>query len=148
MATPSNDISPFPHIKTHGHPCSYYQPIPDAAHSPYPTNSALHDPTFTNCLGGNCNALGLRVLNSQSVNIYGAGLYSFFNHYSTACSTFPVPENCQSEIFSIEGTTKNLVVYSLNTVGTTNMIVRDNNVLAVVSDNLATFAATIAYFTF
>ncbi|EPS33177.1 putative exo-beta-1,3-glucanase [Penicillium oxalicum 114-2] len=126
----------------------YYQPIPDAAHSPYPTNSALHDPTFTNCLGGNCNALGLRVLNSQSVNIYGAGLYSFFNHYSTACSTFPVPENCQSEIFSIEGTTKNLVVYSLNTVGTTNMIVRDNNVLAVVSDNLATFAATIAYFTF
>jgi glucan 1,3-beta-glucosidase len=82
------------------------------------------------------------------VIIYGAGLYSFFNNYSTACSTFPTPENCQSMIFSIEGTTSGLVVYGLNTVGTTNMIVKDGVSLAQVSDNLATFAATIAYFTF
>jgi glucan 1,3-beta-glucosidase len=50
-------------------------------------------------------------------------------------------------IFSIEGSTSALVVYSLNTVGTTNMIVKDGTSLAVVGDNLATFAATIAYFT-
>ncbi|KAJ5482994.1 Glucan 1-3-beta-glucosidase [Penicillium diatomitis] len=125
----------------------YYQPKPDAAHSPYPTNPSLNDPTFTNCLGGNCDAFGLRVLNTQNVNIYGAGFYSFFNHYSTACSTFPVPENCQGEIFSIEGSTTNLVVYTLSTVGTTNMIVENGKSLAVVSDNLATFPATIAYFT-
>lgn len=79
--------------------------------------------------------------------IYGAGLYSFFNNYSTSCSAFPVPEDCQSMIFSIEGTTSGLVVYGLNTVGTTYMIVNSGTALAKVSDNLDTFAATIAYFT-
>ncbi|KAJ5976298.1 hypothetical protein N7481_010005 [Penicillium waksmanii] len=125
----------------------YYQPNPDAANSPYPTNSALNDPDYSSCLSGNCDSLGLRVLDSSNINIYGAGLYSFFNHYSTTCSTFPLPENCQSEIFSIEGSTNNLVVYALSTVGTTNMIVKDGTSLAVVGDNLDTYAATIAYFT-
>ncbi|KAJ6095063.1 hypothetical protein N7467_002576 [Penicillium canescens] len=125
----------------------YYQPNPNAANSPYPTNTALKDPTFSSCLGGNCNALGLRVLDSKSVIVYGAGLYSFFNNYSTTCSTFPLPENCQSMIFSIEGTTSGLVVYALSTVGTQYMIVKDGVALAKVSDNLATYAATIAYFT-
>ncbi|KAJ5679840.1 CAZyme family GH55 [Penicillium macrosclerotiorum] len=125
----------------------YYQPNPNAANGPYPTNSTLKDPDYSSCLSGNCDSLGLRVLNSNSIVIYGAGLYSFFNHYSTTCSTFPTPENCQSEIFSIEGSTSGLVVYTLSTVGTTNMIVKDGSSLAVVSDNLATYAATIAYFT-
>lgn len=51
-------------------------------------------------------------------------------------------------IFSVEGSTSGLVVYGLNTVGTTYMIVKDGVALAKVSDNLATYAATIAYFTF
>ncbi|KAK4865561.1 hypothetical protein LT330_009349 [Penicillium expansum] len=126
----------------------YYQPNPNAANGPYPTNSTLNDPNYSSCLGGNCNALGLRILNSKDVNIYGAGLYSFFNNYSTTCSTFPLPENCQSMIFSIEGSTSGLVVYGLNTVGTSYMIVKDGTALATVGDNLATYAATIAYFTF
>ncbi|KAJ5288874.1 Pectin lyase fold/virulence factor [Penicillium angulare] len=125
----------------------YYQPSPDAANSPYPTNSTLNDPDYSTCLSGNCDSLGLRVLNSEDIIIYGAGLYSFFNHYSTDCSTFPTPEDCQSEIFSVEGTTSGLTVYTLSTVGTTNMIVKAGSSLAVVSDNLATYAATIAYFT-
>ncbi|KAJ5292368.1 Endochitinase B1 [Penicillium atrosanguineum] len=125
----------------------YYQPSPNAANGPYPTNSTLNDPDYSTCLSGNCDALGLRVLDSEDIVVYGAGLYSFFNDYSTTCSTFPTPENCQSEIFSVEGTTSNLVVYTLSTVGVTNMIVKDGTSLAVVSDNLATYAATIAYFT-
>lgn len=124
----------------------YCQPTLDAANGPYPRNAALNDPDFTSCLPGNCDALGLRILNSNDIIVYGVGLYSFFNHYSTSCSTFPTPENCQSEIFSVEGSTSNLTVYTLSTVGTTNMIVKDGMSLAVVSDNLATFAATIAYF--
>ncbi|CAG8321252.1 unnamed protein product [Penicillium salamii] len=125
----------------------YYQPNPNAANGPYLRNSTLKDPDYSSCLGGNCNSLGLRVLNSKNVIIYGAGLYSFFNNYSTTCSTFPLPENCQSMIFSVEGSTSGLVVYGLNTVGTTYMIVKDGVALAQVSDNLATYAATIAYFT-
>ncbi|KAJ5998399.1 Pectin lyase fold/virulence factor [Penicillium sp. IBT 35674x] len=128
-------------------PPRYYQPNPDAADSPYPTNSTLNDPDYSTCLSGNCDALGLRVLDSDNILIYGAGLYSFFNNYSTDCSTFPTPENCQSEIFSVEGSTSGLTVYTLSTVGTTNMVVKDGTSLAVVSDNLDTYAATIAYFT-
>ncbi|KAJ5606538.1 CAZyme family GH55 [Penicillium lagena] len=127
----------------------YYQPSPNAANSPYPTNSAINDPDYSSSCPstGNCDALGLRILNSENVIIYGAGLYSFFDNYSTTCSTFPTPENCQSEIFSIEGTTSALTVYSLSTVGTTNMIVESGTSLATVSDNLDTYAATIAMFT-
>ncbi|KAF4222546.1 hypothetical protein CNMCM6805_002191 [Aspergillus fumigatiaffinis] len=124
----------------------YYQPNPNAANGPYPRNTALYDPDYSSCLPGNCDALGLRVLNSQNTLIYGAGLYSFFNSYSTSCSDYPGGK-CQSEIFSIEGSTSGLVVYALSTVGTTNMIVKDGVSLALYSDNLATYADTIAYFT-
>lgn len=30
------------------------------------------------------DALGLRILNSQDLYVYGAGLYSFFDDYSTS----------------------------------------------------------------
>lgn len=134
------------HKKYLAHQIRYYQPNPNAANGPYPRNTALNDPDYSSCLPGNCNALGLRVLNSQNILIYGAGLYSFFNSYSTSCSDYP-GGTCQSEIFSIEGSTSELVVYALSTVGTTNMIVKDGVSLAVYSDNLATYADTIAYFT-
>ena len=34
----------------------------------------------------NADAWGLRIVDSTNILIYGAGLYSFFNNYSTACS--------------------------------------------------------------
>lgn len=37
-------------------------------------------------------------------------------------------------------------MYTLSTIGTTNMIVQKGKSLARYSDNLATFAQTIAYF--
>ena len=114
---------------------------------PYPTNATLNDPTYSNCLAGNCDALGLRILNSHDIIIYGAGLYSFFNSYSTTCSNYGNPEDCQSQIFSVEGSsTANLRVYSLSTVGTTNMIVRDGTSLAKYSDNINVYPDTIAFF--
>lgn len=85
------------------------------------------------------------MLDSKDILVYGAGLYSFFNHYSTACSNTE-GQRCQSEIFAIDGSTTALTVYTLSTVGTTNMIVRNGNSLATYSDNRATFAETIAYF--
>lgn len=121
-------------------------PKPDVNNGPYPTNTTLSDPDYGNCLTGNCDSYGLRVLDGSSISIYGAGLYSFFNDYSTDCSTFPSPENCQSEIFSVEGSTSGLNVFVLNTVGVQNMIVQDGKSLANVTANLGTFSSTIAYF--
>ncbi|KAJ5220442.1 CAZyme family GH55 [Penicillium chermesinum] len=124
----------------------YYMPNPDVNHGPFPSNASLKDPDYSKCLSGNCDSYGLRVLDGKSISIYGAGLYSFFNDYSTDCSAFPSPENCQSEIFSVEGTTSALNVFALNTVGVQNMILQDGTSLAKVSDNLGTFSSTIAYF--
>jgi hypothetical protein len=89
------------------------------------------------------------VLNSQDIVIIGAGLYSFFNSYSTTCSDANQSENCQSLIFSVEGSsTSDLYVYGLTTVGTTDMIVIDGTAMASYSDNVDVFGDTIAYFTY
>lgn len=124
----------------------YYQPDPDAKHSPYPTNPFLFDPDFRNCLPGNCDALGLRVLNTQNLAIWGAGHYSFFNNYSTACSDYLGPTNCQSEIVNIEGRNDNFQVFCLTTIGTTSMVVLAGTSVASYKDNIDTYADTIALF--
>ncbi|KAE8334280.1 pectin lyase fold/virulence factor [Aspergillus arachidicola] len=125
----------------------YWQPTNDTSLGPYPTDTTIQDPIFSNCLSGPCSALGLRVRGGHSLAIYGAGLYSFFHQYSTSCSEPTNTDKCQEDILSIEDVGGDMIIYSLNTVGTTDMIVRDGHRLARYSDNLATFASTIAYFT-
>ena len=65
---------------------AYYQPNPTAT-LPYHPEPQYHDYDFDkDCVGKplNCKmGWGLRVLDSKSVMVYGAGLYSFFNSYST-----------------------------------------------------------------
>lgn len=130
----------------------YMQPVPNALTQPYPISPALSDPNYTSCLSGNCDALGLRILNSQNIFIYGAGLYSFFNNYNVHCSDAPASggvENCQSEIFAIEGVdTNNIWVYSLSTVGSQSMVTVDGASLAGWGENQAGFSDMIAYFTY
>jgi glucan 1,3-beta-glucosidase len=124
----------------------YYQPIPDAKHSPYPSSTALNDPTFSNCpASGNCDAWGLRITNSQNVFVYGAGLYSFFNSYSTTCSNLGGLENCQSAIADVESS-GDVFVYNLNTVGSQSMMVLNAASAASYADNVAGFADTVALF--
>jgi glucan 1,3-beta-glucosidase len=127
---------------------SYYQPNPSAP-SPFPVISSLNDPDFAaSCAGqsGVCaDAWGLRVINSQNILVYGAGLYSFFNDYSTSCSNQGGGENCQNNIFSIEGSSfSNVNMYNLNTVGVTNMITMNGITYATYGSNLDGFVDTIA----
>ena len=49
-------------------------------------------------------------------------------------------------MFKLEGQNGGLVVYTLSTVGTENMVVREGESLASADDNKATFADTIAVF--
>ena len=129
---------------------AYYQPNPDAT-VPFPVVTSLNDPDFAaSCRGKGANCAlgwGLRVLNSQSVLVYGAGLYSFFNNNNVACSNQGNGEACQLRIFNVEGGgSSNVVVYNLNTVGTTEMIDRDGNLVARFSDNLDGFVDTVAWY--
>ncbi|KAK0726016.1 pectate lyase superfamily protein-domain-containing protein [Lasiosphaeris hirsuta] len=141
----------------------YYQPNPPA---PYPfveRNLALWDPDFDlDCQGdsglpGNppcAMAWGLRVLSSENVVVFGAGLYSFFNNYETNCSTRDMGENCQGRIFSVgsanggEPGAMTVEVYNLNTVGTVSMVTREGADVAYWKDNFANFASTLAVFRF
>ncbi|KAL7622562.1 hypothetical protein AAE478_008069 [Parahypoxylon ruwenzoriense] len=127
----------------------YYQPTPDAK-EPFPVVQALKDPDFTascNGIEGNCaNAWGLRIIDSSDIFVYGAGHYSFFNNYSTTCSTVEAGENCQSRIISIEGSTSNVNIYALNTIGSLSMIDKDGTSLAKWQDNVNVFPANIMLF--
>jgi glucan 1,3-beta-glucosidase len=70
-----------------------HRPNPDAG-IPFTTVSSLNDPVFVsnssnepaiaNVTENVGDAWGLRILNSECLNIYGAGLYSFFDNYSTS----------------------------------------------------------------
>ncbi|KAI9815139.1 MAG: hypothetical protein M1827_002982 [Pycnora praestabilis] len=128
---------------------AYYQPNPNAT-EPFPPVAAYSDPDFTtSCAGktGNCaNGWGLRILNAINLLIYGAGHYSFFDNYSTACSDAGAGETCQTRIVSIEGTSSDIYVYNLNTIGSVNMVTQDGSDLANQGDNTNVYPDTIAIF--
>jgi hypothetical protein len=136
----------------------YFQPNPSAP-APFTTrNTSIADPDFdTDCktsLGLSDNppcrmAWGLRILGtSQDVVVFGAGLYSFFNNYSTTCSTATSGENCQARIFwtaaSAANADSNIRLYNLNTIGSVSMVTRQGKDVALSKNNIATFADTIA----
>ncbi|KAI2633363.1 glycoside hydrolase family 55 protein [Xylaria nigripes] len=123
----------------------YYMPLPDAT-KPFPIDASLNDPDYsTSCSGvsGNCaESWGLRIVNSSDFFIYGAGHYSFFNNYSTTCSTVDAGENCQSRIVSLEKVS-NINIYALSTIGSLSMIDKDGKSVASWKDNVNVFPANI-----
>ena len=129
----------------------YYQPSPNAL-TPFPAVSSLNDPDFSSSCAGqpaNCAmAWGLRIVSSSDLLVYGAGLYSFFNNYSTDCSDQNGSENCQNSMVDLEGSNSNVQMYCLNTVGAQNMIVTGGTTtVARYSDNVNVFPDTIALYT-
>lgn len=128
----------------------YWQPNPNAT-VPFIDNPQLNDPVFPSTsfvdngtVIPNADAWGLRAVNS-TLFIYGAGLYSFFNNYSTACSNQGGGEICQSRIFGVEGTST-VYLYDLHTVGTHEIITYQGKDIALYSDNLADFTDNVAVF--
>lgn len=132
---------------------AYYQPNPSAP-QPFPYVAGLSDPQFPNYdpATGNiptANGWGLRMIDSSSILVYGAGLYSFFNNYSTNCSNQGNGEVCQDRTLSVEGGSAAagaVSVYNLNTVGTHNMITINGQDIASYADNINGFIDTIALF--
>jgi glucan 1,3-beta-glucosidase len=74
---------------------AYFQPNPKAR-TPFSVLTAWNDPNFQvtcNGQGTNCEAgWALRIIDSQNIFTYGAGMYSFFNNYSTGMSSTPSSE--------------------------------------------------------
>ncbi|KAL5430538.1 hypothetical protein PMIN07_007831 [Paraphaeosphaeria minitans] len=139
---------------------AYYQPDPDAT-LPFPENTALFDPVFTTAppsnstsnsthpvSSNNASGWGLRIVRSSNLLVYGAGLYSFFDNYSTKCSDVASQGVCQTRIVSIEGgqLAHDVSFYNLNTAGSTWMVTRDGVDLAANADNNSTFVDGVNVF--
>lgn len=131
------------HIQTE---TPYYQPNPPAP-APFTSVASLNDPQFSS--NGTSpypdSAWGLRIVDSQDILVYGAGLYSFFNNWSTLCSTVAAGESCQGRITSLEGNVTG-TIYCLTTVGSVSMIDQNSVSLADWASNLGPFGQNIALF--
>ncbi|KAK0543589.1 hypothetical protein OC846_006363 [Tilletia horrida] len=103
-------------------------------------NNSLIDPAFD-------RGIALRIRKSKDVIVYGPGLYSFFNNYSTDCSQKNGP--CQRSIVSLERIKPdaNVAIMNLNTVGTDSMLDLDHVRIAPTSFWRNGFTATIARWT-
>ncbi|GKT69145.1 glucan 1,3-beta-glucosidase [Colletotrichum tofieldiae] len=136
----------------------YYQPNPVAT-IPFPRVLGYHDPDFeADCKDHDPSAppcemaWGLRVIGSRNVVAFGAGHYSFFNNYSTACCQIGAGARCQQRIVDIRDgpgnctATDNVELYNLQIVGTTAMVTRDGTDVAFFRDNIAGFTAGIALY--
>ena len=120
---------------------AYYQPNPDAT-VPFAAEPRYHDPVFAE---PGDSGWGLRVVRSDGVLVYGAGLYSFFDNYDVTCSQIGEGARCQARTFSVEDGSR-LRVYNLNTVGTNNMVTVDGVDVAHYADNIDGFVHSIALF--
>jgi hypothetical protein len=123
----------------------YFQSNPNAI-TPFTVNSAFSDPDFSKSCGSDTDlcpkSWGLRVVNSNDIYVYGAGLYSFFDNYSQDCLK---TESCQTNMVSLEGCS-NVLLYGLSTKAATNMVTLEGKSAALDSDNRNNFCATIALF--
>lgn len=148
-----SDLSPINPISSR-----YYQPSPQAT-TPFSPVASRNDPNFSvycSGKGATCNdSWALRILSSKKVLIYGAGFYSFFNNYSTTCSTHTATiynENCQTQIFGIDegGSTtysgSTVYLYGLSTLGAVSMINNGGVSVAAQSDNTNAYAETVAMY--
>lgn len=129
---------------------AYMQSNPGALSGGFTPMASFLDPTFADCkntTAGGANTCaktwGLRMINSQDVHVYGAGLYSFFDNYNQACLA---TESCQDNIVSIENCTQSVYLYGLNTKASTNMVSLNGKSMVNQADNSNNFCQTVAVF--
>ncbi|GLA96386.1 hypothetical protein AtubIFM57143_003851 [Aspergillus tubingensis] len=120
----------------------YFQSHP-AAPLPIVTGGFPNDPHFDNCTissPATCAvSWAVRIVDSSSVYILGAGLYSWFSRYSQDCLAI---ENCQDRAFEIEES-QDLWIYNLVTKAIIEMISPVNEKPTLANDNKNGFMSSI-----
>lgn len=130
ISNAKNLVLGMPHAES-----PYYQPGPKAP-QPFVTGWFSEDPTFADCAGSARPAQcamswGMRIIDSSSVSVLGAGIYSWFNSYDSTCVE---SDNCQTRGLQVEEATDTWI-FNLNTkgleemasaVGSTPMFARDH----------------------
>lgn len=122
---------------------AYMQASPDALNGGFPPNAAFSDPTFADCTTESCKKTwGLRIIDSSSIYMYGAGLYSFFDNYIQTCLD---TESCQENMVDIECST-GVNLFGLTTKASTNMVNVNGVPEAFEKDHTNLFGQTLLLF--
>jgi len=125
------------------HETAYFQGHPDAL-LPFTPQAAWNDPDFSDCTQANCaRTWAMRFLNSTKIRIYAAGLYNFFENWSSAACLGS--ESCQERMVDIRNST-DVYLFALNTKGSQFMIGYEGTDLVPYSVNVGTFCDAIALF--
>ncbi|CAF0855233.1 unnamed protein product [Didymodactylos carnosus] len=120
---------------------AYFQSNPPAP-VPFTPLAAWSDPVFDACPTGGTNCAkgwGVDIINATNMYIYNAGLYSFFQNWSTSCIGTGDNRYCQDAIFRVRGNSQKLYLWNLETVGVEHMVEVDGNVKVKSKDNLGVF---------
>ena len=125
------------------HETAYYQANPNAE-VPFTTNPTYTDPDFSStCTAANCpKTWGLRIINSSSIFQYGAGLYSFFENWSTACLGM---NTCQEHMVDVQNSS-DVYLWNLNTVGSQYLVSYMDTDIIPYSVNIGTFCDCVVLF--
>ncbi|KAF4153480.1 hypothetical protein CNMCM6069_000690 [Aspergillus lentulus] len=113
----------------------YFQPSPKAP-TPFTAGLFPSDPTFSSCDAHSQTCAvswALRILDSSSIYVMGAGLYSWFSDYTQDCL---VTANCQQRGVEISQSTDTWI-YNLVTKGIVEMVspVNENATLSAANVN-------------
>ncbi|THG98774.1 hypothetical protein EW026_g3453 [Hermanssonia centrifuga] len=115
----------------------YFQPNP-VPPSPFIPSTNVDPATL-----GVGAAWALTVQNAQNILVFGAGFYSFFNNYNTACQG---TQNCQQQILNLDSVST-ISIYSLNTVDAISQISVNANAVISGSSNPNGFSNTVTAWT-
>ncbi|KAI0700911.1 glucan 1,3-beta-glucosidase [Cytidiella melzeri] len=115
----------------------YFQPDP-ATPAPFIPNTS-YDPSQA----PSGSAWALTVENSQSILVFGAGFYSWFQAYSTSCQS---TGNCQQQIVNID-TASTIAIYSLNTVNSVYQLSISDSPTILASKNQNGLSSTVTSWT-
>lgn len=110
---------------------------------PFAPNATWSDPTFDQCVDYTCyKTYGLRIVDSNEVFVYGAGLYSFFDNYDQGCL---ITENCQQFMIQLDNSSE-IYLYNPQTKASANIMAIDG--IAVLSSQGlgSTFCQGVVYF--
>ncbi|OOF91492.1 glycoside hydrolase family 55 protein [Aspergillus carbonarius ITEM 5010] len=119
----------------------YFQPAPKAP-APFRTGLFANDPTFSDCSSDSSTcamAWAVRIVDSTSIYIMGAGLYSWFSNYVQDCLK---TENCQQRAIEIVWSTDSWI-YNLVTKGTVEMISPARETPTYAANNVNGFMSSI-----
>ncbi|CAG8040248.1 unnamed protein product [Penicillium olsonii] len=120
----------------------YFQVHP---HAPLPivAGGFANDPFFDECESSTSDGCAvswaMRIMDSSSIYILGAGLYSWFSKYSQACLD---TEDCQNRAFEVEES-QDLWIYNLVTKAIVEMISPSNEKPTLAKDNKNGFMSSI-----